>query len=158
MITEFRLFEFNDFSSPENMINYYAQKGYINQIKQMIKDGTDINAISDVELTPLLSACREGEIETVEYLIKNGADVNFVGKTGKYNALIITALNEEDLDIFEILIDAGCNWNQQNTNNEDFIDILLKKRKIYIFNQLKKTYSEKYDLYLKKKKSKKFNL
>ena len=158
MITKFKLFEFNDFSSPENMINYYAQKGYINQIKQMISDGTDIDAISDVELTPLLSACREGEIETVEYLIMNGADVNFVGNTGKYNALIITALNEEELDIFEILIDAGCNWNQKNTDNEDFIDILLKKRKMYIFNQLKKSYPEKYDLYLKKKKSKEFNL
>jgi ankyrin repeat protein len=156
MITKFKIYE--NFSSLENTINYYASKGYIENIKQMIIDGTDINAISDLETTPLLSACREGEIETVDYLLNAGANVNYVTKTGKYNALYITALNEEEIDIFKLLIDAGCDWNQKDINNQDFIDILIKKRKFWLLEEIKKLYPKKYDLYLKKIKSNKFNL
>ena len=158
MITQFKLYEYSDFYSTEEQLCYYAKKGYIKQIKQALINGVNINSISQVELTPLLFACRENEIETVEFLINNGADVNYVTKTGKYNALHISAINLNTIDIFKLLIDAGCDWNQKNKDNQDFIDILIIKNKIEILDKIKKLYPIKYLEYLKKLKARKYNI
>jgi ankyrin repeat protein len=66
-------------------IHVAAANGKIEIVEALIKNGADINAksnlnnLSNDEITPLFLAADGGHREVVESLIKNGADINLTG-------------------------------------------------------------------------------
>ena len=61
--------------SGENILTY---KVPIKVAKLLIENGTDVNNISDDELTPLIAAINRDNFPLVKLLVENGADVNKV--------------------------------------------------------------------------------
>ena len=62
---------------PDNSIHQAAYKGNIEDVKQHLAAGTDVNAKGTIGWTPLHPATLNGHKEIVELLIAKGADVNF---------------------------------------------------------------------------------
>ena len=67
---------------PDISIHYAAGEGNIGAVKQHLAAGTDVNAKTGLDATPLHFAAREGHKELVELLIANGADVNAKRESG----------------------------------------------------------------------------
>lgn len=67
-----------DSLKPEEILGTAAQRGDIPVMRQMLKDGVNINAIAAVEgKQPALSAAAEaGQMESLRFLLSRGADIN----------------------------------------------------------------------------------
>ena len=61
---------------PDISIHRAAKEGNIVAVKQHLATGTNVNAKSEADTTPLHYAAWEGHTEVVELLIAKGADVN----------------------------------------------------------------------------------
>ena len=61
---------------PHTSIYMAAMRGNIEAVKQHLAAGTDVNAKTEVETTPLHIAAWKGHKEIAELLIGKGADVN----------------------------------------------------------------------------------
>ncbi len=55
-------------------INLSTQIGKLENIKQLLKAGADINAISNLGLTPLQTACLYGQKKLIDFFLEQGAD------------------------------------------------------------------------------------
>ena len=108
---------------------------------------TDINSVDFFEMTALNYAIKNNKFEHLKLLIENGADVNIGHENNLYLAVVNTD-REHYKYTLETLIELDCEWNDK------FIENLHNNHKEYIF----KKYKDKYEKYLKLKKSKKFNL
>lgn len=100
--------------------------------------------------------------KTVKLLIKNGSNVDKQADTHKDNGLIICVLRKQ-YEMLDILIDAGADWNIEDSEGNDFLDYFeqpLKRKYNIVGNKDKiiKKYPEKYQEYLIKKEAKKYNL
>ena len=86
-------------STPNISIQWAAEAGNIQAIKQHIADGTDVNVKNFYNFTPLHGATFNGHKEIAELLIANGADVNAKdegGKTPLDQTMIPLALNKKN--------------------------------------------------------------
>lgn len=82
-----------------------AENGNLEQVKQCLENGADVNAKSATGLTALLVASKEGHFEVAKLLIENGAQVgikdnNFktaldLVKTGEIRELLRNAKDAE---------------------------------------------------------------
>lgn len=54
-----------------------------NQVKDLIREGLDVNTRDIHDSTALMRACQEGYADTVKMLIEHGADVKAKNKEGK---------------------------------------------------------------------------
>jgi len=136
----------------------------LSQVKTAIKNGADVNEISYDNISPLIlsSIFRSKyyiEIDNVDVyaeivteLINAGAYIDHIDRDGR-SALIWSA-NRRNFDAMIILIEAGADWNIIDIYNEDFLGLLNNDDK----NKIIKKYTVKYQDYLVKKDSEKFNL
>lgn len=92
-------------------IAYAIESGHIDMLRWLIDRGFDIEAVDEFEDTPLITAAELGATECVRVLLEVGADVF------RENQLHARAIESADnLDIVELLIDAGEDLN--DINNE----------------------------------------
>lgn len=82
-----------------------GEVGDIEQIRQMLDAGIDVNTVAEGDGTALIGAARGGQLETVRFLIDRGADVN-LASPGDGNPLIMAA-EKGHLEIVELLLDRG---------------------------------------------------
>jgi ankyrin repeat protein len=133
----------------------------LRMIKTLMNNGADINIQNDNKITlinyllPTIKDELEENTEIIEYLLDNGADINIMDSDQQ--TFLMNAAENHFADIVYMFID--CDWNQKNIDDEDFFDILNNSSEIdYLVDDLKKEYPEKYNKYLVKKKSNKFNI
>lgn len=79
-------------------------------VESLIKEGADVNAVDEYNMTtPLIAASERGYVEIAELLIENGAEVN------KYVSLGVNALDKAadsgNLNVVKLLIDKGADVN-----------------------------------------------
>jgi ankyrin repeat protein len=121
-------------------------------LEYLLEFFTDIDALDFFSRTALNYAIKDNKFYHIKLLIENGADVNIGYENNLYLAAANTntplALKSQLIDTIEMLIDANCEWNQK------FIDNLHKDYKDYFLTK----YKTKYDDFIRKSKSKKFNL
>ena len=91
--------------------------GSIEEVKQHLAAGTDVNAKDTNFMTPLHIAANNGHKEVAELLIAEGADVNAKGVIG------ITPLHYAlTKEIAELLIDKGADVNAKNYERKTPLD------------------------------------
>ena len=142
------------FNSNENMLSVAARNGYTYIVKYLIKEGIDLDWVDYLNRSVLILLCsthlNSKSEELVKILIDAGADLNIKDKKNQ-TALYYAAQNNE-MDLVRLLIDTE--WSIVSNLNKTFYDVLYKTNQNYI----RKTFPEKYNEYMKKIKTKEFNL
>lgn len=90
----------NDFK----LINM-ASGGNLLEVKKLIEQGAQVNAINKSGETALIKACENGYLEIVTLLLNKGADPNIYGRG--YSPLICACLQGQNLAIIELLLKNG---------------------------------------------------
>jgi ankyrin repeat protein len=78
-----------------------CRDGDLKKVKQLLKEGVDVNTKDEDGWTALMYACLKGEKKVAEFLIEKGVDVNAKDKNGR-TALMIAKENGYD-EIFKLL-------------------------------------------------------
>ena len=81
----------------------------------LVDAGADIDATTDLGVTPLLAALTTGNSENALVLIKSGADVNLPNFVGA--APLHFAVQQKDLPVAQTLIEHGANVNARTKVN-----------------------------------------
>lgn len=93
-----------------------AEKGKLPEMKALLADGVDINAINKYNATALTRASSAGKYDAVAFLLSENAAVNFGGHHG-YSALHCAA-EAGHSKIAQLLIEYGADVNAQTKYNE----------------------------------------
>jgi beta-lactamase regulating signal transducer with metallopeptidase domain len=85
------------------------QEGQMDEARELIAAGADVNAFVPGDGTPLVTAARFGDRAMVEFLLEHGADVN-QRAPGDGNPLIMAAAHGH-MDVVTLLVDRGADVN-----------------------------------------------
>ena len=86
-----------------------CSKGYIEEVKKILKQGADANEKDEYGKTPLMYAIHNGNFEIASLLIDNGADVNVKDEYG--TAILKITVSSRNFEIASLLIDNGADVN-----------------------------------------------
>ncbi|WP_072802806.1 ankyrin repeat domain-containing protein [Rhodococcoides yunnanense] len=64
-------------------LHYAAAENRINDVRQLLADGADVNSRDHQQWTPLIFAAQLGFVDVVTVLLNHGADVNAINSTGR---------------------------------------------------------------------------
>lgn len=100
-------------------LTYAASEGQTKTVAQLLKSGTNPNALNQKGITPLYSASEKGHLQIVKMLVDQyGANVNFQIPVSSscchgWTALMIAAA-EGHKDVVQYLLSKGANPNLRN--------------------------------------------
>lgn len=100
--------------------------GDADKVKQMLKRGADVNAVSSTGHTALMAAAFNKNKELVQSLLYAGADVNGKNDNGK-TALMVAAGSIQTEVIVRMLVDAGADVNAKNNNGRTALDTAVAR-------------------------------
>ncbi len=100
-------------NNDETQLFLAARFGQVEVAKVLIEHGVDVNAKNGLDWTPLHVAAGTGQAVVAKILIEHGADVNAKHKFGW-----VPLYHAHDLNIIEILEEAGARWDVGNINAE----------------------------------------
>ena len=160
MITKFKIFENKKQQILDSeLYDYVKKKASLQKVRELIKDGANVNYIASDGWTPLMRASHYMFFNCVKLLIENGANVNLLSNDG-FSALMIISSDKYNFekrksvkDIVDILIENDVDLNIKNTKGQDIFDINDKLHK-YICNK----FPVEYKKYLTKKEEEKYNI
>ena len=97
-----------------------AHKGNVDHIKDLLREGADINARDRYGQTALMIAAMNGRTSLVLFLVEQGAELDH---TAKYHltALMLAVINGH-MDIVRILVKAGADGEIRGTGAPGFHD------------------------------------
>ncbi|CAD5216951.1 unnamed protein product [Bursaphelenchus okinawaensis] len=102
-------------SNNEPLLCSYAKSGNVVLLQLLIHYGVEVNCCSrSTGQTPLMHAVREGHEEAVKLLLEAGADVSMRDSIG--HTVMVHAVYAKSVRMLELTYD--CEWNEQNTKNE----------------------------------------
>ena len=100
----------------------------LEEIKELIKKGADVNAQYKYGETALMTAAYNGEIDMAKCLFENGADVNASSKYGK-TALMIAATWGQ-IEVVKYLAKCGADLEAEDKDGKTALD-MAENRKRY---------------------------
>ncbi|MDI4648000.1 ankyrin repeat domain-containing protein [Cohnella hashimotonis] len=89
-----------------------AEKGDVESVLKLLREGADINATDRDGRTAVLAATYNNRAEVVKALIEKGADINI--RDRRLNNVLLYAGAEGFLDIVNLAIDAGADTKLTN--------------------------------------------
>jgi len=117
-----------------------ANKGNIEEVKQHLTGGADVNVKGIGGMTPLHRAAREGHKEVSELLIANSADVNAKDKRGR--TPLHRVGREGRKEVAELLIAKGADVNAKSESGlfrgETPLDEAIKRKRMEVADLLRK--------------------
>lgn len=90
-----------------------AEQGCINEVRNILTRGADVNQKTPSGFTALHLACSCGHKDIAELLVENGADIEVENLTGNTALHIVTRSIKPREDIIQLLIDKGANVNSK---------------------------------------------
>jgi hypothetical protein len=91
-------------------IQYYAQEGNLDKIRELIENGADINLQDRLGFTALHASCKNGQIEVVRYLLEHGANPNIQSYAAMMSPLDSSIMEGDQYPkIVSLLIRHGAN-------------------------------------------------
>ena len=106
----------------------------ITGIKELLKDGIDINEEDCFWGTPLHLAVHNGKLEIIEFLLIEGADVNSTNAEGETPIFMICYFDKK---LFKMLLDYGADLNIKNNNGRTILDRAYEETFDDLINLLK---------------------
>lgn len=100
------------------------KKGDVEQVKNLIAQGADVNCVNVFDESALGVAVRDGKVEIIKLLIAAGADVNCINTFQE--SVLMTAVKTGNLEIVKLLIGAGADVHYKNRFNESAFTIAKK--------------------------------
>ena len=113
-----------------------ASNGDIKKMEEFLAQGANVNAISDYNLTAIISASLGGSLEAVDFLIRKGADVNKEGMM-KMTALMF-ASQEGHVDVVKTLLAHGADIHHKNELGQSVLQVAVASKHDDIVEILKK--------------------
>ncbi len=104
------LYVSSDDSSSDNPLIEASKNGNLEEIKELIKNGDDVNAKDKDGDTALILASIYGHSEIIKYLVLNGADVN-AKDIDTRTSLMLASVNARDFEIIKYLVLNGADVN-----------------------------------------------
>ena len=110
--------------------------------------------------TPLMWSIHNDNIKIIKLLLDSGADVNFKNNYNQNSMQLAINYGQQTTDykIIFMLIENGYDWTLKDEDGKDFIERMDATDNYYSSEVVIEKYPEKYKYYLRKKKSKEFNL
>ena len=102
-----------------------AEKGDIQTVTTMLKQGAQIDGKSSYGTTPLMAAAYAGRTDVVKLLVAKGASVNAVDNTGE--SALMTAASKGRHDVVVYLIAQGADVHQKNNKSQDALALAAGK-------------------------------
>ena len=102
------------------LINAIDFDSNVSKVRDLIKQGADINFKDSDNITPLIIAIKKERHEIIDYLIKNGADINYQDDDGMTPLMHAGEVNS--FTILQELIKADADWNIYDDDDYDFFD------------------------------------
>ena len=110
------------------------KKGDVEQVKNLIAHGADVNCVNVFKESSLGVAVRDGKLEIIKLLIAAGADVNCINTFQE--SVLMTAVKTGNLEIVKLLIGAGADIHYKNRFNESAFTIAKKYKFMEIISFL----------------------
>ncbi len=99
-----------------NTINNAASLGDINGVRNLLRNGAEVNNAQGDGMTPLHWAAEIGNSELAKMLIYAGSNLEAGTRIGQYTPLHIASRNGHE-NIVDILLKSGANPNTKTTNS-----------------------------------------
>ena len=171
MITNFKIFENLDPFTQKvlniELLKYSSSLSSLETMRNLIKAGADVNYNNINDGTPLMNAAKKMFYSGIKLLIDNGADVNIKNNKNDETALMYISLlptytlrkNINNIKrIIDLFIEADVDLNSKTLNDRDLFYILGYSSELELTKYIQEKYPEKYQEYLIKKDSNKYNL
>lgn len=104
-----------------------AEEGNLNEVKDLIKKGYDINKGGVNNYTPLIVSAGRGRIQVVKFLLSKGAKVNAQTFWGE-NALMAASRYTNDKAVVEVLLKNGADINAKDKEGKTALDYACKNK------------------------------
>jgi len=96
----------------ETPLHVTASGGHFAVAYLLIKNGADVNSVSESGHTPLRRAADRSNTEIIKLLIENGADINAKGKYGM--TVLHVVAQTDDVSLAEYLLSEGADINAKD--------------------------------------------
>jgi len=94
----------NDASEYGKKLRESVNSGDVDQVRQILADGVNVDYADDDSMTPLQHAAYKGNLELCEMLLAHGADVNYSAHENGYTPLMFAALSGKK-DVVRLLLE-----------------------------------------------------
>lgn len=119
----------NDIKSNESLLHDAIESENIQEVKALIKNGTDIHCVDIWAVTPLEHAVKVGNIKIIKILLKAGASVHF----GVGSSPLNDAIKTERIDLITTLLeDAEVNLSREPENSLNLLVEAILSRNLNI--------------------------
>jgi ankyrin repeat protein len=104
--------------------------GLVDEAKEMLESGCDINCRSPVGSTPVMYAASGQSLRTVKLAKEHAADVNLVshdGSTALHYLFMSIATDKKSLPILKVLLEMGADPTVATASGETPLDLARQK-------------------------------
>lgn len=110
------------------LANGNQHRSCVTVVRDLVRQGAEVNSRSVAGLTPLFFACSWGDEEVASELIARGAKVN----SGSHESSppIITACYSGNYRLIELLLDHGADPNAESNFGKTCLDIVRRKPRL----------------------------
>ncbi|XP_060529006.1 protein fem-1 homolog CG6966 [Cylas formicarius] len=103
-----------------------AVSGKLSVVQVLLKNGADVNAVSDSGSTPVRSACFMTHFEIVKYLVECGAKINL----SNYNGGTCLINSVQSAVLSEFLLQHGADVNAKDVQNKTALHYAIQEHRL----------------------------
>jgi len=107
-----------------------AREGLLDEVQELIQQGTNVNTVNRRGQSALFFACESGHYHVTKYLLENGALVNYKAKP------LIAAARREHGNCVDLLLEHGADVSVTNMMGETAMDVALDNMDVCIILSL----------------------
>lgn len=114
--------------------------GTLEQVKEAIADGADINYIENQRFAAIVSATLRGDLSIVKWLVENGADIH---RTFGTFDLVIFAVKQPNIEVLKYLLEQNITVNVTNLIRVNPLSMSIQQQRL---DYIKLLFAHGYDI------------